>query len=100
ILPVVVLGHTDLTHCFAVRGEFKLNVTHVPNYGHKTHYLYSFICAAQFRQTLILGFSCLFFDNTAAAIMTVPNRMMIVKQIISVTITPVLTLALLRFVAG
>src|SRR5699024_7559306 len=59
------------------------------------NYLYSLICAAQFRQTLILVFSCLFFDNTAAEIMTVPNRMMIVKQIISVTITPVLTLVLL-----
>src|SRR5690625_3198714 len=62
------------------------------------NYLYSLNCAAQFRQTLILVFSCLFFDNTAAEIMTVPNRMMIVKQIISVTITPVLTLALLVLV--
>src|SRR5699024_11238468 len=58
-------------------------------------YLYSFICAVQFRQTLILGFSCLFFDSTAAAIMIVPNSRMIVTQMIRVIITPVLMLALL-----
>src|SRR5699024_7071584 len=59
------------------------------------NYLYSLICAAQFRQTLILGFSCLFFDRTAAAIMIVPNKRMIVTQMIRVIITPVLMLALL-----
>src|SRR5699024_11913878 len=59
------------------------------------NYLYSLICAAQFRQTLILGFSCLFFDSTAAAIMIVPNSRMIVTQMIRVIITPVLMLALL-----
>src|SRR5699024_11329995 len=57
--------------------------------------IYSLICAAQFRQTLILGFSCLFFDSTAAAIMIVPNSRMIVTQMIRVIITPVLMLALL-----
>src|SRR5699024_11147038 len=59
------------------------------------NYLYSLICAAQFRQTLILVFSCLFFDNTAAEIMTVPNSRMIVMQIINVIMTPVLMLVLL-----
>src|SRR5699024_5847614 len=62
------------------------------------NYLYSLICAAQFRQTLILGFSCLFFDRTAAAIMIVPNSRMIVTQMISVIMTPVDISCPLRFV--
>ena len=46
------------------------------------------------------GFGCLFLDSTAAAIMMVPNRMMIVRQMMSVIITPVLTLAVLVLVVG